>query len=422
MGRSSGFAQYILNSISIESASMPRKPPSRNSRLSRDSQRLVTLSQALALSGSRLEDIYWEDLLAVQLTRLLQGKKNQSIEHALDYLLPNDINAYEILIEQSETHSESISLTVSGHEYDILLFAAPILLWTRYQLPTDYSLERNVDEISQQLQTHILAPGAKLAIIDELVCFDQMPQTFHDSRTWAHRLGLAALGQKAEACELRALEGEGMLADARFIVGAIAVPKGQPLFRWQNDASESPATREQCLQDWTAACAAAIAPMLTGCTIEYLQPDAYYVNNREADRRIRPLALKAAVTWLQTVAHLPGNELRATIAACGDSVVEEYRVGFSTRNANDVIYGSIWPILSKEEAVSDSINAEQADIPDEIAALLNELGVVDVRRLSGLYGTEFCDDCGAPYFPNPLGEMLHPELPEEIDLDPVHLH
>ena len=401
---------------------MPRTPAPRHSRLSRDTQRLVKLSQSLALSGSRLEDIYWEDLLAAQLSRLLQGKKNQSIENALEYLLPNDINAYEILIEQSETHSESTSLTVDDQAYDILLFAAPILLWTRYQLPSDYSLERNADELRSQLQTHILAPGAKLAMLDELVCFDQMPQTFHDSRTWTHRLGQAALGQKTEACELRTPDGESMLADARFIVGAIAVPKGEPLFRWQNDSAETPITREQCLQEWTQACTATVAPMFTGCTIEYLQPDAYYVNNREADRRIRPLALKAAVTWLQTVAHLPGNELRATIAACGDSVVEEYRVGFSTRNNNDVIYGSIWPILSKEEAVADSINAEQADIPDEIAALLKELGVVDVRRLSGLYGIEFCDDCGAPYFPNPLGEMLHPELPDEIDLDPVNLH
>lgn len=401
---------------------MPRTPAPPHSRLSRDTQRLVKLSQSLALSGSRLEDIYWENLLAAQLSRLLQGKKNQSIENALDYLLPNDINAYEILVEQAETHSESTSLAVDGQAYDVLMFAAPILLWTRYQLPADYSLERSAQEVRNQLQAHILAPGAKLAILNELVCFDQMPQTFHDSRTWTHRLGQAALGQKAEACELRTPESEGMLADARFIVGAIAVPKGEPLFRWQNDSAETPITREQCLQEWTQACAATVTPMFTGCTIEYLQPDAYYVNNREADRRIRPLALKAAVTWLQTVAHLPGNELRATIAACGDSVVEEYRVGFSTRNSNDVIYGSIWPILSKEEAVADSVNAEQADIPDEIAALLSELDVVDVRRLSGLYGIEFCDDCGAPYFPNPLGEMLHPELPEEIDLDPVNLH
>jgi hypothetical protein len=35
---------------------------------------------------------------------------------------------------------------------------------------------------------------------------------------------------------------------------------------------------------------------------------------------------------------------------------------------------------------------------------------------------DYCDVCGAPYFPNPLGEMQHPEIPDEADLNPVHFH
>jgi hypothetical protein len=79
-------------------------------------------------------------------------------------------------------------------------------------------------------------------------------------------------------------------------------------------------------------------------------------------------------------------------------------------------------VLSKEEAVADGLESGEIDVPDEIAALLKELGVSDVRRLPGIYAPEFCDDCGAPLFPNPLGEMLHPELPEEIDMSPIHFH
>src|SRR3546814_9436510 len=88
-----------------------------------------------------------------------------------------------------------------------------------------------------------------------------------------------------------------MLADARFLVGAIAVPKGQPVFRWQvaQEDHRFP-SREQCHKDWTAAGTDTLGVLFTGCHAEYLQPDAYYVNSREADRRIRPLALKAAVT------------------------------------------------------------------------------------------------------------------------------
>src|SRR5690606_14815269 len=100
---------------------------------------------------------------------------------------------------------------------------------------------------------------------------------------------------------------------------------------------------------------------------------------------------------------------------CGESIIEEYRIGFSTRQSTDVIYGCIWPILSKEEAIADTMENDDADLPEEIAVLLRELNVADIRRLPGLYATDFCDDCGAPHFPNPSGEMLHPELPDEID-------
>src|SRR3546814_18086849 len=130
-----------------------------------------------------------------------------------------------------------------------------------------------------------------------------------------------------------------MLADARFLVGAIVVPRGAPLFQWQKDSIDGN-TRDHLFQEWSQAYSQAVSPLFTGCTIEYLQPDAYYVSSREADRRIRPLALKAAITWLQTAAALPAGDLRATIAGCGESVAEEFRVGFSTRQDNNVLHGS----------------------------------------------------------------------------------
>src|SRR5690606_34390551 len=149
---------------------------------------------------------------------------------------------------------------------------------------------------------------------------------------------------------------------------------------------------------------------------------AFYTTNREADRRIRPMALRAAVTWLQTAANLPGEDLRAAIVACGQTGVEEFRIGFSPRMSNDVIYGCVWPVLSKEEAIIDAVESTQVDMPESIAALLKELGVAEVRRLPGIQPPEFCDDCGAPFCPNFLGEMLHPELPEETAMEPVHFH
>src|SRR3546814_5326505 len=101
---------------------------------------------------------------------------------------------------------------------------------------------------------------------------------------------------------------------------------------------------------------------------------------------------RSAVTGLQNATPLPGGELRAVIAGCGESSIEEYRIGFSTRQSNEVVYGCIWPVLSKEEAQADGLESGHIDVPDEIAALLKELGVADVRRLPGIYPAEFCDD------------------------------
>lgn len=399
-------------------------PPTSPTRLSRDVQRLLALTEALARSGSRLEDDWWESRLGVLLDKLLLGKKNKTVESALDYLLATNIDAYEILVEQAETVSESTTMTVDGVEYDALLFSAPVVAWTRYQLPEGDLTAVQRDTISAALATHIAAPDARLALIPSLVNFDQMPQTFQETRAWTQRLAQRALRTGTEACVLgQPADPEGLLADARFVVGAIVVKRGAAVFRWQTNPDEAGAlTRQQCLDAWIDDCSITLGPLFTGCQVEYLQPDAYYVNSREADRRIRPLALRAAVTWLQTAAHLPGGDLRAVIAGCGEASIEEYRIGFSTRQSNEVVYGCIWPVLSKEEAVADGLEAGHVDVPDEIAALLKEMGVGDIRRLPGIYPPEFCDDCGAPHFPNPLGEMLHPELPEETDLGPVHFH
>ncbi len=392
-------------------------------RLTRDAKRLIALGQALARSGSRLEDVYWENELTRLIEKMLTGRKARSLETVLDFLVNEDPNVYEILVEHAETCSESLVLKAQGQDYDVLLVSAPIVAWTRYRLPEGRLTASQQEGLQNTLAETIAAEGARIAMLPGLVTFDQMPQTFQETRLWSQRLGALALGIGTDACPVEELtDTEGMLADARFAVAAIAVPRGQPLFRWQNTEAPALQHREQAHEAWADRANALLGTLFTGCQIEILLPDAYYTTNREADRRIRPMALRAAVTWLQNAANLPGSELRAAIAACGNTGVEEFRIGFTPRVGNDVVYGCIWPVLSKEEAALDAVESAQIDVPEAIAALLKELGVTEVRRLPGLFVPEFCDDCGAPFFPNPLGEMMHPELPEETDMEPVHFH
>ncbi|HLU79507.1 MAG TPA: DUF2863 family protein [Burkholderiaceae bacterium] len=392
-------------------------------RLTRDAKRLVTLGQALSRSGSRLEDVYWEDQLSALIAKMLGSKKSRALESVLDFLVNDDPGVYEIVIELTETCSESLTLTQRDTDWDVLLVSAPIVAWTRYRLPEGKLSPAQQQGVRAAFAQHIAAEGALISMLPDLITFDQMPQSFQETRLWTQRLGALAIGSSGEPCPVRPpADTEGMLADARFAVAAIAVPRGQAVFRWQDPERSAVEAREQALKDWTEQVNQLLGTLFTGCQTEVLLPDAFYTTNREADRRIRPMALRAAVTWLQTAANLPGEDLRAAIVACGQTGVEEFRIGFSPRMSNDVIYGCVWPVLSKEEAIIDAVESTQVDMPESIAALLKELGVAEVRRLPGIQPPEFCDDCGAPFFPNFLGEMLHPELPEETDMEPVHFH
>jgi len=395
----------------------------RSPRLSRDAKRLLSLAQALALSGSRVEDIYWETLISTHLHKLLHGRQNHTIEQVLDALLEQDIQAYEVLAEQAETASESTTIVHQSRAYDVLLVAAPFLAWTRYQLPEGLMKPDTQQALQACIREHLMAPQAHMAMLPQLINVDQLPQSFHEVAIWTQRLGRQALDLSTESCVLSQTgEVEPMLADGRFLIFALAAEKGKPLFRWQTTPDSIGPTRETCLQHWQERSREALASLFAGCQTEILLPDAFYASSRDADRKIRPLSIKAAVDWLQMATRFSAADLRATIVACGEERVEEFRVGFCAGSSTDVIYGCVWPVLSAADAVVDAMDSDKPDVPDEIAALLKSKGVQHVKRLPGLFPAEYCEDCGAPYFPNPLGEMQHPELPEEASIHPVYFH
>ncbi|GAB1578504.1 DUF2863 family protein [Bordetella petrii] len=400
---------------------MARARSPSSPRLSRDASRLVALAQSLNRSGSRVEDLYWESLLGEAIPKLLRGGQDGPLEAALDHLAQRDPGAYEVLIEQAETLSESMQIDKNGQRHDVLLVVAPVVAWTRYTIPTGAIPAAAQQALLAQLHGHILAEGARVALMPWLVSIDQMPRTFSETWQWLQRLGSQALGAETVKPTLNdEAETANMLADTRYVVAAVAVPQGAPLFRWQEQPGESGHSRETCLAQWVEQAQPTLAGLLPGCGIECLLPDAYYVSNREADRRVRPLSLRAAVNWLEGAVNLAPSELRAVVAGCGDVRIDEYRIGFTARNSNDVYYGCVWPLYGREE--DQPADEDMPDTVDEIAALLKEYGVHDVRRIPGVLPPEYCEDCGAPHFPNPLGELVHAELPEDADTAPAKFH
>jgi hypothetical protein len=394
---------------------MARPRNKHSSRLTRDAERLVALSLALNGSGSRVEDRFWERELEGVLGKQLRTAQDATIESALEVLFQSNPGGYEILVEHAETLSECTVLEKNGQLFDVLLVVAPVVAWTRYVIPSGPVRADLLDALRAQLHGHVLAANTRLALAPELYSVDQMPRSFSATQQWLNQMGAQALELPVTRAPKQEAEVANLLADTRYLVGAVAVPHDEPIFRWQ-EAGLGRADRDACLKQWAAQATPLFADLLPGCGFECLLPDAYYVSNREADRRVRPLSLRAAVTWLEGALSIAPDQIRAVIGGCGEIEIEEYRVGFTARNSNDVVYGCVWPLFGREDDHPD------APAQEEIATLLRELGVTDIRRLPGLLPLEFCEDCGAPHFPNPVGEMVHAEPPEETPTASAHFH
>ena len=75
-------------------------------RLSRDADRLAWLAQALADSGSRLEDVWLESEMATLIEKLLRAGDEEALNQALDRLNDTSPRAYDDLADLIEAACE----------------------------------------------------------------------------------------------------------------------------------------------------------------------------------------------------------------------------------------------------------------------------------------------------------------------------
>lgn len=383
-----------------------RRPPSRH-RPSRDAERLAWLAQGRAESGSRLEDHWWEGEIDLLVEKLLAAGDEDALSQALDRLTEANPRAYDELAD----HIEAACEVQQGDGVSRLLVALPILAWSRYAIPARNLPTDLLDSLRVQVGAHLLAFGAQVHFADYLFSPDQLPRGYVETRGFAEALWAASASGQDLAIDANQLaESQTFVSDVRYLLACVEVEDGRPLFRW----NEPDGHRAAALNAWREQGGANLASQFAGCAYELLLPDAYFAAWRQADRETRPFALKAAVAYLKTLFGVPSQRLRATVAPYFDRWLQEWRVGFGLLDASDVVHGVTWPLLGPED--------EQADVAADIAALLKAEGLGEVKVLEARMPLEYCDDCGAPLFPNADGENVHAELPEDMQGQPSHLH
>jgi hypothetical protein len=385
-------------------------------RLPPDADKLVGLSLALFASGSRIEDRFWEAKLDALLAKVVRNGNQTTLDAALDHLQQNHPDAYGALADMAETHSESFVIEHDGVAYEALLIAAPVLAWTRYVIPSGPLKTDSVDALRAHLQAHVLAGGTRVALAPFLYSIDQLPRHHVETYRVAQQLIQAAINGTPAKVNLGDLpETSPILADPRFLLAVVAAPVGASLFRWQEEENGARIERGQCLEQWASQGGANLAVVL---------PDAYYSACRDADERVRPHTVRTAIRYLYDTIGATPQDLRAVVAGFGERRIDEYRIGFTRRGSNDVIYGVVWPLYGREngELSIDEEGGETAGPVEEISALLKEAGVTDIRRHAGRFEPEYCDDCGVPLYADPLGEIVHAEMPEDAEPAQPHFH
>ncbi len=391
---------------------MKRNRFTSRKRISADATELSRLSIGLAESGSKLEDLFWQNRLGELVDKLFHDGAEDDFSGSLDRLFDTHAMAHDDLADTIEAHAESCVLSHLGQDFDVLLFAAPVLAWSRFSIPTMSIPRSTLQTLKVQLAAHVLAADARLALADFLYSPDQLPHSFVDTWQLMRQLGTAALaGNDLNIDASSVPETNRFLSDTRYLVGALAVQRGQALFHW-NEAEKS--TRETALKEWLKQGGPSFEALLTGCAYEPMLADAYHAACRAADSASRPYSLNASVAFLQATLGQPADSLRAVIGCFHDKRLEEYRIGFGPQDGDVIYHGVVWPLLGIED--------ETTDIPGEIEATLRKSGVKDVVALDQQFPYEFCDDCGAPLYPNIDGDTVHAEMPEQNNAPSQTLH
>ena len=390
---------------------MKRSRFTRRTKQNPAAEELIRLAGSLAQSSSRIEDAFWQNRLAAAINHLLAEGDDDILNGALDHLYGAGGRAYDELADMAESCCESKQLE-AGAAQDVVLFAAPVLAWSRFVIPSGPISPDHLTTLRVQLQAHIFAADTKIGLADYLWSPDQLPQSYSETAQLTERLAKAALHDKDIKLDTAGLqETTNFLSDTRYLIGAAAVARGSAMFRWQEDDG----SRGDALKQWRAQGGDALRPLLPACAVELLLPQPYHAAAREADRASRPYSLRAAVAFLQTTLNIAATDLRAVLAPYYDRQLEEFRIGFSMTASTDVVHGVVWPLLEAED--------ESADTPTQIEAVLREAGLREIITLDHRFPMEYCDDCGAPLYPNPDGEPSHAELPEEqAEAAPRHLH
>ncbi|MBY0443784.1 MAG: DUF2863 family protein, partial [Burkholderiales bacterium] len=264
---------------------MTKRPRTiRRSRGATEVDELIHIASSLALSCTLVEDRFWQDKLAYLVAEILNDEDEEALNSALDTLSKTDPQAWNELADIVEACTETHSVIIDKQENQAVMFAVPLLAWSRFNIPSDPLGEDRISSLRQHLAEHVFAKDVKFSMADFLFSPDQLPQGYCNTAKLSKLLAGLTAENGTLACEQASnAEPTSFLTDTRYLLGAIAAPKGQALFRWQ----EADHSRKDILAQWQKHGLGSLQSLFAGCAMESLIPLSYFAAWRESDRASR---------------------------------------------------------------------------------------------------------------------------------------
>jgi hypothetical protein len=380
---------------------------------------LSWLATGLAQAGSRLERTHWHTRLQSLVAQLLTDGDDEALNSVLNRLSESEPVAHDALMDTIESVVESTVVTIKDDTRDVLLIACPLLAWSRYAIPTPVLSAKDQTALADALKATVLTRHAEVALLGMLVGPDQIPREFTQLAQLTRNLADSFVTSQATPLHAQATEETNrFLSDTRYLIATVSVPRGEAIFRWQEPRAASTSLqlneRGEIGRVWSAQTLKILEPLLAGCRITVLLPEAFHAACAAADRASRPHSIEACVRFLTEAIDLPPEKQRAVIGPFYAQRLEEYRIGLGPHNDDALYHGVVWPLLGIED--------EQGDMPAEIEQVLRSLGVTDIVSHDHRFPMEYCDDCGSPMYANADGELAHLEMPESVAAQPSILH
>lgn len=411
---------------------MRRTIKKKTSKLSGDGLQIANLAVAISQAGSRIEDSAWQHKLDELVTKNIANSKQTLLDAASDHVFANHPDAYEILIESIESIATSSRVIINDERYDILCIAAPILAWSRFEIPACSIPEKMLASLTKDFAATLLVKQAQVRLLPHLFSIDQLPRSHCDVSSVMLISAIQHIEKKATQVMDDLPNTIPFLADSRYLLGVVLVPEGSSIFQWQSTPAPFNIikAKEEALTRWQEKIHADVSNLLPGCGFNILLPDSYYFACRESDIQVRPISIRSAVFYLSQTLNIDASELGVIVGRFGpeDQIgqVDELRIGFSLKNSPDIIYGVVWPLYQQEDEINALLGDANLPITEqkgEIETLLNEIGVLQVHIMEDIYGLEFCDDCQAPLYVDIEGDLVHPEMPEDTPPETsAHFH